>query len=279
MTALKWVLIVVSAGYVCALLALFFAQRAVLFPAPISVRMAPHAAGFPEAEEHILTTADGEKIIVWHVPARPGRPVVLYFHGNGDYLAGFFSRFRPLIADGTGIVAVSYRGYAGSSGQPSEQGLLQDAAVAYAFTAARYSADKIVAWGFSLGTGVAVALAAERPVGKLILEAPYTSIVDVAASAFWFAPVRLLMRDQFRSDQRIGRIRVPLLVVHGALDPTIPVRFGERLFALANEPKRFVRLARGGHNDLDNFGAIEIARNFINLAKGAHLPSMNRLGT
>src|SRR6266581_3880062 len=182
MIVLKWLLIVVSVGYVCGLLALFFAQRAVLFPAPTSVRAAPQAAGFPEAEEHILATADGEKVIVWHVPARPGRPVVLYFHGNGDYLAGFFGRFRSIIADGTGIVALSFRGYAGSSGQPSEQGLLQDAAAAYAFTTARYGADRIVVWGFSLGTGVAVALAAEQPVGRLILEAPYTSIVDLAAS-------------------------------------------------------------------------------------------------
>jgi fermentation-respiration switch protein FrsA (DUF1100 family) len=163
---------------------------------------------------------------------------------------------------------LSYRGYAGSTGQPSEHGLLQDAAVAYAFTATRYRADNIVVWGFSLGTGVAVALAADQRIGRLILEAPYTSITDVAASAFWFAPVRLLMRDQFRSDAQIARVKVPLLVMHGALDPTIPVAFGERLFALANEPKRFVRLARGSHNDLDNFGAIEIARNFINLARG-----------
>jgi fermentation-respiration switch protein FrsA (DUF1100 family) len=268
MTALKWLLIVVSAGYVCGLLALFLVQRAVLFPAPTSARTSPVEAGFPEAEEHVLTTSDGEKVIVWHVPARPGHPVVLYFHGNGDYLAGFFGRFRSIVADGTGIVALSYRGYAGSSGRPSEQGLLKDAAAAYAFATARYPAGKIVVWGFSLGSGVAVALAADRPVGKLILEAPYTSIADVAASAFWFAPVRLLMRDHFHSDRRIAEVRVPLLVLHGALDPTIPIVFGERLFALANEPKRFVRLARGGHNDLDHFGAIEIARNFINLAKG-----------
>jgi len=267
MTALKWLLITVSAGYVLGLLALFFWQRAILFPAPTSTRTPPQAAGFPEAEEHLLTTADGEKVVLWHVPAKPGRPVVLYFHGNGDYLAGFFGRFRGLIADGIGVVALSYRGYAGSSGAPSEQGLLQDAAAAYAFTATRYKEGRIVAWGFSLGTGVAVALAAAQPVGKLILEAPYTSIADVAASAFWFAPVRLLIRDQFHSDWQIGQIRVPLLMIHGALDPTIPITFGERLFARANEPKRFVRLARGGHNDLDNFGAIEIARNFINLAK------------
>ena len=268
MTVLKWLLIVVSVGYACGLLALFFAQRAVLFPAPTSARTAPQAAGFLEAEEHILTTADGEKVVLWHVPARPGRPVVLYFHGNGDFLAGFSGRFRSLIADGTGVVALSYRGYAGSTGQPSEHGLLQDAAAAYAFTVARYRADNIVAWGFSLGTGVAVALAAEQRIGRLILEAPYTSVADVAASMFWFAPVRLLIRDQFRSDAQIARVKVPLLVMHGALDPAIPVAFGERLFALANEPKRFVRLARGGHNDLDNFGGIEIARNFINLAKG-----------
>lgn len=267
MTALKWLLIVVSAGYVCGLLALFFAQRAVLFPAPTQERTAPLAAGFPAAEEHVLTTADGEKVIVWHVPARPGRPVILYFHGNGDYLAGFFGRFRDLIADGIGVVALSYRGYAGSSGRPSEEGLLQDAAAASGFTVARYRAERIVVWGFSLGTGVAVALAAEQPIGKLILEAPYTSTVDVAASAFWYAPVRLMMRDRFHSDSRIGRVKAPLLVMHGALDPTIPIGLGERLFALAGEPKRFVRLARGGHNDLDNFGAIEIARNFINLAR------------
>src|SRR5215203_382215 len=179
MTALKWLLIVVSVGYLCGLVVLFFAQRSFLFPVPTIARTAPQAAGFPQAEEHVLTTYDGEKVIVWHVPARPGHPVVLYFHGNGDFLAGFFSRFRDVIADGTGIVALSFRSYAGSSGKPSEQGLLRDAAAAYAFTTARYSADKIVAWGFSLGTGVAVALVAEQPVGKVILEAPYSSIADV----------------------------------------------------------------------------------------------------
>src|ERR1700682_4989834 len=190
MTALKWLLIIVSVGYACGLAVLFFVQRSFLFPIPQTARTAPEAAGFPEAEEHVLTTADEEKVIVWHVPAKPGHPVVLYFHGNGDFLAGFFGRFRDIVADGTGIVALSYRGYAGSSGKPSEQGLLRDAAAAYAFTSVRYGADRIVVWGFSLGTGVAVALAAEQPVGRLILEAPYTSIVDVAASAFPFMPVR-----------------------------------------------------------------------------------------
>jgi fermentation-respiration switch protein FrsA (DUF1100 family) len=268
MSVLKWLLIIVAAGYVGGLAVLFLVQRSFLFPAPTTTRTAPQAAGFPDAEEHVLTTSDGEKIIVWHVPAKPGRPVILYFHGNGDFLAGFFSRFRDLIADGAGIVAPSYRGYAGSSGQPSERGLLLDAAAAYAFTTARYRVDQIVTWGFSLGTGVAVALASEQPIARLILEAPYTSIVDVASSSFWFVPVRLLMRDQFRSDERIGRVRVPLLIMHGTGDRTIPLALGERLFALAHEPKRFVRFPGGGHNNLGNFGAIGTARQFINAAKG-----------
>ena len=263
MTVLKWLVALLSVGYLGGLAALFFTQRSFIFPIPQTVRTAPEAAGFPEAEEHILTTADGEKVIVWHVPAKPGHPVIFYFHGNGDFLAGLFGRFRELIADGAGVVALSYRGYAGSSGQPTEPGLLQDAAAAYAFTAARYSADRMVVWGFSLGSGVAVALAAKQPVGKVILEAPYTSITDVAALRFRIVPVRWLMRDQFRSDERIARVTAPLLIMHGARDSTIPIAFGQRLFALAHQPKQFVRFPEGGHNDLDNYGAIETARQFI----------------
>jgi fermentation-respiration switch protein FrsA (DUF1100 family) len=268
MTVLKWVLIVALFVYVGGLVVLFLTQRTVIFPAPQTGRTAPEAAGFREAEEHVLTTTDGEQVIVWHVPAKPGHAVVVYFHGNGDFLAGLVGRFRDITSDGTGLVALSYRGYAGSSGQPSEQGLLKDAAATYAFTAARYSADRIVVWGFSLGSGVAVALAADHPVGKLILEAPYTSIADVAAAAFPFLPVRWLIRDPFRSDKRIARVTVPLLIMHGARDATIPIAFGERLFALAHEPKQFARFPDSGHNDLGDDGAVETARRFIAAAKG-----------
>src|ERR1700761_7013862 len=176
MTVLKWLAVVTIVIYLCGVAVLYFRQREMLFPIPPVGRTAPAAAGLPEAEEHVLRAADGVKIIIWHVPAKPGHPVVLFFPGNGDFLAGRVARFKAITADGTGLVALSYRGYAGSTGAPSEQGLLDDAAAAYAFAAARYKADRIVVWGFSLGTGVAVAVAADHPVGKLILEAPYTSI-------------------------------------------------------------------------------------------------------
>ena len=228
-----------------------------------TARTAPAAADFAAAEEHVLDTPDGEKVIVWHVPPKGNRPVVLFFHGNGDVLAGRVPRFRAVTADGTGLVALSYRGYGGSTGLPSEKGLLADADGRLSFAAAKYEPKRIVVWGFSLGTGPAVAIAAEHPVGKLILEAPYTSTADVAASLMPIMPVRWLMQDQFRSDERIGKVNAPLLMMHGARDPGIPIRFGERLYALANQPKRFVRFPDGGHDDLDAHGAVETALKFV----------------
>src|SRR6266702_1391754 len=238
MTVLRWILIVVSVGYVGALAVLFFKQRSMLFPVPTIARVVPAAAGLPEAEEHVLTTADGVRVIVWHIPAKPGRAVILYFPGNGDFLAGGANRFKAMTADGTGLVVLSYRGYAGSSGYPSEAGLLQDAAA--------------------------------QSIGKLILEAPYMSTVDIAGALplLRLVPVRLLMRDQFRSDQRIPRVTAPLLIMHGDRDAVIPIAAGEHLFALAHQPKQFIRFAGGGHDDLDEFGAMQAARQFINAAKG-----------
>jgi hypothetical protein len=268
MTVLKWLAIVIALVYLGGVAALYVRQRAMLFPIPPVGRTAPDAAGLPQAEEHVLTTIDGEKVIVWHVPAKPNHPVVLFFPGNGDFLAGRVRRFKGITSDGTGLVALSYRGYAGSTGSPSEQGLLQDAAAAYAFTTARYEADRVVVWGFSLGTGVAVAVASEHPISKLILEAPYTSTVDVASSMLRVVPVSLLMRDPFHSDQKIARVTVPLLIMHGENDPAIPIRFGERLFGMANEPKQFVPFRGGGHENLDDFGAVETARQFIGALKG-----------
>jgi uncharacterized protein len=262
MIVLKWLIGLMLVSYLGGLAVLYLKQRALIFPIPETVRTAPGSIGLAAAKEQVLTTADNEKVIVWHVPAQPGHPLVLFFPGNGDVLARRVDRFRALASDGTGLVALSYRGYAGSTGHPSEQGLLLDAAAAYDFAAAQTSADQIIVWGASLGTGVAVALAAKRPVGKLVLESPYTSTADVAAEKFWFVPVRWLMTDQFRSDQHIAGVTAPLLVMHGVRDRTVPIAFGERLFALANGPKQFVPFPEGQHDDLDRYGAIETFRHF-----------------
>jgi fermentation-respiration switch protein FrsA (DUF1100 family) len=262
---LKVLLLIGAVVYLGIVALMYFAQRSLLY-FPETLRTAPAQAGLPQAEEVVLDTADGERVIVWHIAPRDDQPVVLYFHGNGGALRYRADRFRALTQDGTGLVALSYRGYAGSSGRPSEDGLLEDARAAYGFAAQRHPAARLVLWGESLGTGVAVALAAEKSaekkVGRLVLEAPFASAVSVAASVYPFVPVRFLMKDQFRSDLRIRNVAVPVLIVHGDRDTVIPIQSGEQLFALAQDPKRFLRVPGAGHEDL-GMRAVEAMRAFV----------------
>jgi uncharacterized protein len=260
MTVLKLLLgaLVLFGGFVALM---YVAQRSLMY-FPDRQRTAPAAAGLPSVEEVVLDS-EGEKVIVWHVPARGERPVLIYFHGNGGSLQHRADRFRMLTTDGTGLIALSYRGYGGSTGSPSEDGLIADGEAAYRFAASRYPPRRLVLFGESLGTGVAVALAAKHPIGRLILQAPFTSAADVASLVYWFLPVRLLMKDPFYSDQRIAKVTVPLLILHGERDNVVPIALGERLYALAHEPKRFVRLPGGNHNDLDSYGAVAEVRAFL----------------
>jgi uncharacterized protein len=131
--------------------------------------------------------------------------------------------------------------------------------------AARYAAERIVLWGESLGSGVAVALGGGHRVSRIVLEGSFTSAADVgAAHAYRFLPLRLLMKDQFRSDLRIGKVTAPLLFLHGGRDWVVPIALGERLYALANEPKRFVRFSDAGHEEVDMYGAQNAVRAFLN---------------
>jgi fermentation-respiration switch protein FrsA (DUF1100 family) len=194
---------------------------------------------------------------------RDDKPVILYFHGNGGALRYRVDRFRKIIGDGIGLVAIEYRGYGGSNGSPSETGLIADGEAAYAFAAARYQAQQLVLWGESLGSGVAVALAAEKPVGRVILEAPFTSAAAVAATRYWYLPVRLLMKDQYRSDERIGKVTAPVLILHGMHDHVVPFAMGERMFELTKAPKHIVRFIDGDHEDLDANGALHAVGRFL----------------
>jgi fermentation-respiration switch protein FrsA (DUF1100 family) len=262
MIVLKWLLIAGAGGYVAVLLGMLIFQRSLMyFPNP--QRLDPVEEGLPAARVIELTSTDGVHLLAWFVPPQPGKPLVLYFQGNADGLNARVGRFRKLTDDGTGLLALNYRGYGGSGGRPSEKGLIADANAAYDFAVKDVSPSFIVAFGESLGTGVAVALASERDVGGVILDAPFTSTADVGAAVYWFAPVRLFMFDQFHSDRRIGKIHAPLLVLHGEQDRVVPISFGEKLFALANEPKRMQRFPLGGHVNLDDHGAMPVIKEFL----------------
>jgi len=262
MPALVSTAIIALCAYVALTALVYVTQRSLMY-FPDTAHVLPAAAGLPEAEEVPLTAADGVRIAAWHVPPRDGKPVIVYFHGNGGALRFRVPRFRRLITDGIGLVALEYRGYGGSGGSPSEQGLIADAQAAYHFAAGRYPPQQLVLWGESLGSGVAIALAAERPVGRLILEAPFTSAVALGVRHYWYLPVRLLMKDQFRSDLRIGKVTAPLMIMHGVHDRVVPYTMGEQLFELANKPKHFARFLDGGHEDLDDHGGLDAIARFL----------------
>jgi fermentation-respiration switch protein FrsA (DUF1100 family) len=262
MAVLKWLLVLAVVGYAGLLALMYVFQRALMY-FPAAARVAPAQAGLPRAAEVTFASSDGERLVAWYLPPDAGKPLVIYFQGNAEGLAARVGRFTWLTADGTGLLALCYRGYGGSSGTPSEDGLIRDAEAAYGFARERTPAQRIVLFGESLGTAVAVALAAGHDVAAVILDAPFTSAAEVGAAAYPFAPVRWLMKDKFRSDERIGRVTAPLLVMHGEQDRIVPIRFGERLFALAREPKRFVRFPGGGHVNLDDFGAAKVVQTFL----------------
>jgi uncharacterized protein len=169
------------------------------------------------------------------------------------------------------LLMISYRGYSGSTGTPFETGLHIDALTAYGWVRRSYEALRLVAYGESLGTGVAVRLASEQPLAGLILDAPYTSAADVAGRIYWYVPVRWLMLDQFRSLDIIQRVRAPILILHGTDDQVIPFTMGQQLYEAATEPKWFVRLEGGNHaKNLEN-GGLEAVKEFLGAVE-AKLP-------
>ncbi len=241
------VLLLFLATYVLMVALLYVKQDTILFPAS-RAHVTPTAAGVPEVAEIVLATADGEKLMTWHRAANAGLPTILFFHGNGGSLSGRAKRFDYYTGRGLGLLAVEYRGYGASTGTPSETGFLSDAQAAYDWLIAQGVAPaSIVLVGESLGTAVATKLAARVQASALLLEAPYSSVVDVAAARYWFVPVRALIRHQFNAIADIGKVKMPILIQHGTEDATVPFVFGQKLFAAASEPKEFITVPGAGH--------------------------------
>jgi uncharacterized protein len=247
MTAWKWSLAYLIAIYVLTIVGLTVFQRRLQY-LPDRRLVDPTQGGMSGVEDLRLTTDDGETLVAWYVPAKDGHPLILYFHGNGGALVDRIPRFRALTASGYGLLAIAYRGYGGSTGSPTQKGLMADGETAYLEARARgYDGDRIVLMGESLGTGVATALAATHEAAALVLDSPYSSAVEVAAAHYAVFPVKWLMFDQFRSDLAIGDVHIPILVLHGDEDDVVPISLARRLFELANEPKTFMLVSGGKH--------------------------------
>ncbi|MDQ6437966.1 alpha/beta hydrolase [Mesorhizobium sp. LHD-90] len=245
---------------------MYFAQRALLFPGATAEKM-PSAP--PWGEWAAIRTPDGETLAALLSRPSSGKPTLLLFPGNGDNIVHYGFLADSLAGHGLGLLAVSYRGYPGSTGSPSETGLLVDGLAAFDWLEER-GIGPVVLLGRSLGTGVAVNTAAERKAGALVLVSAYDSIASLAQRQYPLLPVRLLIRDSFRSDLRIAQVSGPKLFLHGETDGLIPLSSGETLFSLASEPKTFVVQHGHGHNDIWSAALVESIIVFTNaLPSGA----------
>jgi uncharacterized protein len=258
-----WIAVLAAGLYAASCLGLYLFQRRLLyFPDP--VHYTPEQAGLAGTQEVSLATPDGARVVAWYKPARPGKPVLLYFHGNGGGLSLRRERIEAFAGAGYGVFIPGYRGYSGSTGSPSEKALIADGLLAYDYlTAHGVAPSQIVLYGESLGTGVAAQVASLRQVSAAVLEAPYSSIAALAKAHYGFFPIDLLLADRFDSAAHIGRINAPLLVMHGSRDGVIPASSAHALFDAAKEPKEYVEFRGGGHNDLFGFGALDLIQGFL----------------
>ncbi|MEX0956070.1 MAG: alpha/beta hydrolase [Rhizobiaceae bacterium] len=247
---------------------MYFAQRSMLFPGA-ALGPGPVSNTPPWGERITIATGDGERLEAFHSDSEAGRPTAIFFHGNADTITNYAFLANALSTRGIGLLALSYRGFGGSTGSPSETGLIDDGLAAFDWLAARDDGP-IFLVGQSLGSAVAVAVAAERQMTGVVLISAPDSILALARRHYPFLPVGPLIRDPFRSDLRIGEVHEPKLFLHGSQDTIIPLSHGRALFELAPEPKEIQVLNRYGHNDVWDPTTIRMVADFIeNLAGNA----------
>lgn len=241
--------------YCAVLIILYTVQDSLLFPAPVAqINTLPEYAQFVE-----MQTEDG--ITLRHVRLRgdEGAPKLMFFHGNGTLAAYELERGRIFQENGFDVLLVEYRGYGGSGGAPSADAILKDSLEVYDWYQSTPE-DWIFLYAHSLGTGVASYLSSKRPARSMVLEAPYSSLSDVAANKHPIFPVRALFKHEIKSTEYLKDNNTPVLIVHGKRDQVIPLKFGEALYdTLDRETSKIEIIDDAGHNDLTRKGSIDLA--------------------
>jgi hypothetical protein len=227
-------------------------SRLLFFPEQ-SLESSPQQFGLSYTRVEIPST-DSVTVVGWIIPASTQDSAsmwILYLHGNAGNIAkqGYLEHFAALHRLGLNILAIDYRGYGESSGSPTEGGLYQDALASFRYlrTVQHVAQERVVVYGFSLGSAVATDLATRVQVAGLIVEGSFTSITAVGQEHYPFLPVQLMASSHFSSTEKIARVDVPKLFIHARDDHTIPVQHGRELFEIAPEPKTFLEV-RGDHN-------------------------------
>jgi uncharacterized protein len=248
-----------AAGYIGLCVLLYASQDRLLYPGTTDSNPAGFAAFRIQSGPAVL------KVWGLHTSAAPA---LLYFGGNGEDLGAGLPEFDKAFPD-RAVYFMNYRGYGGSTGSPSERALIADAQATY--DVIRKTHEKVAVMGRSLGTGIAVALAAARDVERVALVTPYDSIAGVAAEHYPWAPVRWIIKDDYDSVKRISGVRVPVLAVIAEHDESIPRAHSDALVAAIPAALRHsIVIPNGTHNDLGDYQLyLEIVRNFLDLPASA----------
>lgn len=229
-----------------------------------SRRVAPERVGLADVEEVALEVPGGATLVAWHVKAAPGKPTVLYFHGQAGNLACRSERVRRYRSAGLGLLMVAYRGFSGSTGRPSEQANVEDGLFAVDWLEGNgVPPGRLVIYGESLGTGVAAQVAARREISALVLDSPFTSLTDLAAQRHPLLPVRRFIADRYETLMHADKISAPVLVLHGEDDPIVPMIMGRQVFEALKAPKRLITYAGGRHLDHGKYGSFEAILQFV----------------
>lgn len=230
-------------------LLLLFETRFIYFPSRAH-EATPAGLGLP-SEEVLFTAEDGVRLHGWFLPVRGARWTVLLSHGNAGNISHRLDRTLFLQTRlGASVLLYDYRGYGRSEGSPDEPGTYRDARAAYRYLVERRRVppERLVLFGESLGSAVSLDLALAHPAAALILEAPFTSVPAMARTTIFF-PLAPFVRTRYDNLEKVGRLRMPLLVLQGDHDEVVPFAQGRRLFEAAPGPKRFFAIPGAGHND------------------------------
>lgn len=247
--------------YIAVAVFLYFTQRSQIYFPDKSRPVLPNGADVVE-----VTTSDGVELEGWYfAPSDMDKPILLYFHGNGGHYGGRLPKVQDYIDAGYGVLLAEYRGYGGNEGSPSEVGFYEDghAYIRWLEIAAGYPISDIILYGESIGSGTATEMATKYDVKALILEAPFSSLLEMVQRHVLFMPFFWLLKDRYLNIDKIDRINAPLLVMHGRKDSVIPYKFAEKLYAKAKEPKKFVDFPDANHNNLYEYGASQDVLEFL----------------
>ena len=243
-------ILAVVSFYILLLIVMFFFQRNLLYHPSVDNYLNDQVAKEPaEVEKVIITTKDKIDLVAWFYNKNLEKfKTVLFFHGNAGSLGNRTYKLNHFKDLNVNFLIIAWRGFSGNEGKPSETGLYEDAESAITWLKMKGVNEKnIILYGESLGTGVAVEVAQNKNYAGIILESPFTSMVNIGKKYYPLFPIHLLLRDKFESYKKIKNVSVPLLILHGKKDKIVPFAMGKKMYELANKPKFFYFQEYGDH--------------------------------